>query len=112
GALPPRVALEDASLQAIVLGGIGEDRLQVRDRSPRRKERGQAGLVRRVRVLVRGNVRSRRAGGLEPVKQLLRPAPDELRLELEVADVGGNADRKSTRLNSSHVAISYAVFCL
>src|SRR5439155_20530907 len=26
-------------------------------------------------------------------------------------DVGGE-DRKSTRLNSSHVAISYAVFCL
>src|SRR5690625_6715130 len=27
--------------------------------------------------------------------------------------VGGNLlDRKSTRLNSSHVAISYAVFCL
>src|SRR5437870_6898094 len=25
---------------------------------------------------------------------------------------GGTADRKSTRLNSSHVAISYAVFCL
>src|SRR5437660_2725369 len=25
---------------------------------------------------------------------------------------GSNADRKSTRLNSSHVAISYAVFCL
>src|SRR5439155_12180610 len=24
----------------------------------------------------------------------------------------GQADRKSTRLNSSHVAISYAVFCL
>src|SRR6266496_4739027 len=24
----------------------------------------------------------------------------------------GNADRKSTRLNSSHVEISYAVFCL
>src|SRR6266508_6369621 len=28
-------------------------------------------------------------------------------------DAGGpNTDRKSTRLNSSHVAISYAVFCL
>src|SRR5215208_4357599 len=26
--------------------------------------------------------------------------------------VGGEQDRKSTRLNSSHVAISYAVFCL
>src|SRR5690625_6782297 len=25
---------------------------------------------------------------------------------------GGMTDRKSTRLNSSHVAISYAVFCL
>src|SRR5437870_8440793 len=25
---------------------------------------------------------------------------------------GGSIDRKSTRLNSSHVAISYAVFCL
>src|SRR5690625_1527842 len=27
-------------------------------------------------------------------------------------DASGKADRKSTRLNSSHVAISYAVFCL
>src|SRR5207249_9460364 len=25
---------------------------------------------------------------------------------------GGSLDRKSTRLNSSHVSISYAVFCL
>src|SRR2546426_8598554 len=25
---------------------------------------------------------------------------------------GGGADRKSTRLNSSHLVISYAVFCL
>src|SRR2546430_6614065 len=30
---------------------------------------------------------------------------------LQVADLGG-ADRKSTRLNSSHSQISYAVFCL
>src|SRR5436309_10953987 len=29
-----------------------------------------------------------------------------------VGDVGHHADRKSTRLNSSHVKISYAVFCL
>src|SRR5256885_11679219 len=26
--------------------------------------------------------------------------------------IAGNADRKSTRLNSSHLVISYAVFCL
>src|SRR5690625_1206610 len=30
----------------------------------------------------------------------------------EYADIDGPEDRKSTRLNSSHVAISYAVFCL
>src|SRR2546422_8060917 len=29
-----------------------------------------------------------------------------------IAGAGGRADRKSTRLNSSHGYISYAVFCL
>src|SRR5207253_9359770 len=29
-----------------------------------------------------------------------------------IAELGRGSDRKSTRLNSSHVAISYAVFCL
>src|SRR5690606_40811665 len=29
-----------------------------------------------------------------------------------VYNLGGDEDRKSTRLNSSHVKISYAVFCL
>src|SRR5437870_9890529 len=42
--------------------------------------------------------------------------PDEKTLELEVRPgvrfQDGEPDRKSTRLNSSHVAISYAVFCL
>src|SRR3712207_8720739 len=41
--------------------------------------------------------------GLEPVERLLR----HLRLP-----GGGVVDRKSTRLNSSHANISYAVFCL
>src|SRR2546422_3466448 len=31
---------------------------------------------------------------------------------VDVQDVGQRADRKSTRLNSSHGYISYAVFCL
>src|SRR5437870_11485064 len=35
----------------------------------------------------------------------------ELRREVRPADIG-RQDRKSTRLDSSHVAISYAVFCL
>src|SRR4051794_41705332 len=30
----------------------------------------------------------------------------------ELADRGAGKDRKSTRLNSSHPSISYAVFCL
>src|SRR2546427_7310870 len=35
------------------------------------------------------------------------------RVELAILDLRGNAvDRKSTRLNSSHSQISYAVFCL
>src|SRR5690349_23088953 len=40
--------------------------------------------------------------------------PEVLRPEepVEVGHVYVNRDRKSTRLNSSHVEISYAVFCL
>src|SRR5439155_22504146 len=37
---------------------------------------------------------------------------DHILLSSMLAYVGMNPDRKSTRLNSSHVAISYAVFCL
>src|SRR5437868_8862890 len=39
--------------------------------------------------------------------------PHLLAVEYVVRAVGvGRGDRKSTRLNSSHVSISYAVFCL
>src|SRR5207253_10262770 len=46
---------------------------------------------------------------------VLRPTPfAEVASILPVAgpSQGSGSDRKSTRLNSSHVAISYAVFCL
>src|SRR2546426_11086103 len=33
-------------------------------------------------------------------------------LETDIFDAGERPDRKSTRLNSSHLVISYAVFCL
>src|SRR5690625_6965353 len=39
------------------------------------------------------------------------PPPPEVECSTPVSD-RARADRKSTRLNSSHVAISYAVFCL
>src|SRR5436190_12972499 len=35
-----------------------------------------------------------------------------LKLQSELADMQRKLDRKSTRLNSSHTVISYAVFCL
>src|SRR2546426_6944165 len=37
---------------------------------------------------------------------------DEVRRERSAPRCSGRADRKSTRLNSSHLVISYAVFCL
>src|SRR5439155_17417996 len=41
-----------------------------------------------------------------------REAPCEDRSATPWRSSPGSLDRKSTRLNSSHVAISYAVFCL
>src|SRR5439155_4263281 len=43
-------------------------------------------------------------------RQVRHPAAAALERQHEAA--GDRRDRKSTRLNSSHVAISYAVFCL
>src|SRR5438034_7804074 len=41
------------------------------------------------------------------------PAPTELAFIQQPGNVmAGHQDRKSTRLNSSHTVISYAVFCL
>src|SRR5690625_5518915 len=37
---------------------------------------------------------------------------DILKVKIEKIEIADQADRKSTRLNSSHVATSYAVFCL
>src|SRR2546430_5545037 len=41
----------------------------------------------------------------------MKPRPERREFP-EVVVVGDSADRKSTRLNSSHSQISYAVFCL
>src|SRR5256885_8860109 len=40
------------------------------------------------------------------------PAPPTYRLEVLPSQREAQTDRKSTRLNSSHLVISYAVFCL
>src|SRR5690606_40134627 len=48
-------------------------------------------------------------GGVQGHASILPHAPGP---PLGGRDAEGVADRKSTRLNSSHVKISYAVFCL
>src|SRR5688500_19820330 len=45
------------------------------------------------------------------VREVIDEYPDDLRVGV-VASGGLWQDRKSTRLNSSHLVISYAVFCL
>src|SRR5690349_23091008 len=81
-------------------------------------------------TLFRSGLRQRRPGVTRPryVERLARMARPRTRASLPAARVPGGAlprqvvegarklrrrrDRKSTRLNSSHVEISYAVFCL
>src|SRR5438132_7364834 len=47
------------------------------------------------------------------LRQVITPAPQRPREGGSVLpEVLGGQDRKSTRLNSSHTVISYAVFCL
>src|SRR5258705_9116843 len=57
----------------------------------------------------------RSRAGVEPEPQALEDAGGERDHVLERArqlDADDVGDRKSTRLNSSHLGISYAVFCL
>src|SRR5690242_1314786 len=50
-------------------------------------------------------------GGRKMTEYLLTPA-GEKRVQAILSDIEPGGDRKSTRLNSSHMSISYAVFCL
>src|SRR2546430_7736150 len=53
---------------------------------------------------------ARLPGGLGPRRW--RRSPRLPRRDIRLAQLGCHPDRKSTRLNSSHSQISYAVFCL
>src|SRR3712207_7116159 len=63
-----------------------------------------------------GCSRAARTGEQVSAPPLGQPSSDRVPLEVTIVahDVGGvgGIDRKSTRLNSSHANISYAVFCL
>src|SRR5690625_6823651 len=72
---------------------------------------------RRARELERGGNVLQRLGDLDALRKDVRADLKALsgledQLKQDLATVDSQQDRKSTRLNSSHVAISYAVFCL
>src|SRR5699024_12487043 len=52
-----------------------------------------------------------RRGRLVELDDRVRPGPEQAAVLVRHAKQGGE-DRKCTRLNSSHVSFSYAVFCL
>src|SRR5204862_3418829 len=49
---------------------------------------------------------------LHTLERLTRTGPGRIDYQVTVEEFVVSIDRKSTRLNSSHVEISYAVFCL
>src|SRR2546426_4132897 len=66
-------------------------------------------LVTTVLARPRGVVRQPVLGPVDPHQVLHGGGETRLAVCLELGDI---EDRKSTRLNSSHLVISYAVFCL
>src|SRR5690606_9937575 len=78
------------------------------------RERGDALGVLDVDEVAEVLVDDEPAAGRQPgLDRLGRRAPAQgLRLQAQHPEEGCGEDRKSTRLNSSHVKISYAVFCL
>src|SRR5207253_5765745 len=82
------------------------------------RSRGEAVALRHL-VGVRLALRDDRRDGASGLRGALRPSPGPRdhhaphgRDAAILRGPRGRRDRKSTRLNSSHVAISYAVFCL
>src|ERR1039458_4051562 len=51
-------------------------------------------------------------GNTDADEAVRMPLDEFLRSHSLVSGASGSGDRKSTRLNSSHLGISYAVFCL
>src|SRR5699024_11506129 len=60
-------------------------------------------------LLIKGSSGSGKSSLLQVINQII---PNVLDGEVEGQVLIDGEDRKSTRLNSSHVSISYAVFCL
>src|SRR5690606_41565407 len=109
----------------------GEEAGALRPAEPRPLAQGGGGLELRLGECVIVEERIIRVGGEEvaqraraglhraqrgrrrtPAARLRAEDHVEASAQVRVVDPGVGVDRKSTRLNSSHVKISYAVFCL
>src|SRR5690625_216041 len=95
---------EDDLINGIV---IGADDYVTKPFSPREVVIRAKAILRRLRRVNSGNHLSFNEGRL--TVDLLKK---EMTLNNQIIPLTPIEDRKSTRLNSSHVAISYAVFCL
>src|SRR5207249_8873337 len=93
GALRPRELLDDPQLSQLGLAVEAVARLHLDCRGAVTEQRAESGS------------RERRQLGVGASADVAHRLQDPTALR-------GDRDRKSTRLNSSHVSISYAVFCL
>src|SRR5690625_1810941 len=69
-----------------------------------------SGVVVSAESATEASIQTKMMSAFDPLLQLIQGIAYPVALSVILA--GGLLDRKSTRLNSSHVAISYAVFCL
>src|SRR5207249_9296110 len=98
---PPTLAT--ISPYTTLFRSVGVDRPS----GPAEDRHGRAGHVRLVQVVEEEALRSEDRP-LEPPQERTVPGAPAVARHV----VGRRGDRKSTRLNSSHVSFSYAVFCL
>src|SRR2546422_8363362 len=110
GAHVPVTVIEAGPCPVVqVTGGVGNAQLQLGfgAKKPKRTHKALAGHVKRAGLEVAPRVLQ----SFPVVGEAPPPKPGD-RLTVTIFAAGDRVDRKSTRLNSSHGYISYAVFCL
>src|SRR5437899_6375970 len=95
---------------------LRKDSLQLPESSDRKpSQTGQKGRIHKLAKKTpeeRVRHRQRKETGLREFLSCNRFFPSPNRRERRPGNIPRKIDRKSTRLNSSHLGISYAVFCL
>src|SRR5205814_10095394 len=82
-----------------------------RRRGPARPRQGALRSLRATHLVLGASPRRGKRGRLRNRRAARRAGGRGISAERRAAQQSRGADRKSTRLNSSHLGISYAVFC-